>query len=483
VDVGVPQSPVGARWCIGSLIVPLRQLSSTLTSASSGGIWPATEVSWPSVHRWIPILLLSTSIPLFTAVGVLAATNPLSIVRLAAGLAAAAILVAHPYFLVVVWSAAAAFGDIALPGGQSLFGALSQVSLPCLLLALARDLPRVAKRQPWIVAWAGFVLVVLFNIPRAQIDTLEALKLSTGYFDSLALAIVIMTRVRTAQQARYLLWITIATACVIALIACYQFASRSGGADVGLGVYRVFGVFNWANTLGFYLICPQGIASYLLVTSPSLRGRLGAGLAVLILTSGLFFTFGRAAWIGGMLAVAGPVVLGSAARRAVVPVSILVAAPLVLVSTLGLDLSHRLGDTADYAGREMIWQVVLNRALQSPVFGYGFNADGVLMTTTPDMLVAQGVHNIYLVVLYNYGIVGLLPFVCTWLAFAWQAALRLRGSNRDERCLLIAALSVLAGVLAYSHTGLELFAFGASTYVWILLAVASTTWQHKSRAQ
>ena len=55
------------------------------------------------------------------------------------GAALAGFFVKYPYALVLTWGALGMFGDIRLEmlGGQSLFGALTYLSLPCFLIVAA----------------------------------------------------------------------------------------------------------------------------------------------------------------------------------------------------------------------------------------------------------------------------------------------------------------------------------------------------------
>jgi O-antigen ligase len=267
-------------------------------------------------------------------------------------------------------------------------------------------------------------------------------------------------------------WCVVLSAAGVAALAWYQFFSRTGGVD-DAGVYRVSSLFDWANTLAFYLITPLGLSAYSLISARNVWSRLAYALILTVLTGALFFTFGRGGWLAGAVAVLAPVIL-LASRRIVVPIIIGIASvPILMTAVLGLDLSARLGDVLNIEGRQVIRDVVFNRALESPIFGDGFSSATLYVASSSDPLVALGFHNLYLVLLFDYGVVGLFMFLATWLAFAWECLAGLQWNRLQQHGEMITALAILIGISIVEFTGNTSLDFSASLELWIVLAWAS----------
>lgn len=86
-----------------------------------------------------------------------------------------------------------------------------------------------------------------------------------------------------------------------------------------------------------------------------------------------------------------------------------------------------LGRSSDLTGREQIWRIVAERAAERPVIGWGFSTPWV--PTDPafdrwivdhDVTVMQA-HNMWLDVFLQLGIIGVVLFALTILAFVWRS--------------------------------------------------------------
>jgi O-antigen ligase len=187
----------------------------------------------------------------------------------------------------------------------------------------------------------------------------------------------------------------------------------------------------------------------------------------------MIFTFGRGGWIAGAIAVLGPLLMTRGAKWRWVFVVALGAAVLVLVPVLSSSLGDRLEDPTNILGREVVWNVGLHAAMGAPVFGHGFWGDYTFFATTADTLVARGLHNIYLLVFYDFGLVGLVLFIATWLAFWTEAAIQVRSHADSRRAVYLTASAVLLAVLIFEAAANLLWDFSPSIYLWLTLAWAS----------
>jgi O-antigen ligase len=411
--------------------------------------------------------------------GAVAAALPALVGRTVLGACVAAAFVRFPYVLVLTWGVSAMFGDNRLDvlGGQSIFGALTYLSLPCFAIVAAPRIPRLVRRQPWLGIWIVFVLLVLINLPRSPLGLAEAVRQFIGFPATIGIVALTATELTSARRAAGLTWSVLIPAVGVAAFGCYQYFAGVGGVD-SQGVYRVFSIFDWTNTLAFFLIVPLGWAALELREARTLRGRLPPLAAMLVMGACEFFTFGRGGWLGAALALGGPLlIVGPPARislsRPLVLGSALAAVAIAITFLPGLDLSTRVEDVANIQGRAMIWDYVFGRAMDDPIIGQGFWASAELTAQAVDDLVSQGVHNSYLMIFFDYGLVGLTVFCAVWVALLIQLALLVRASERAAMRLLLAVAFTTLGVLLYSGTGLELVDFAPSMYLWLMLGWAT----------
>jgi len=127
-----------------------------------------------------------------------------------------------------------------------------------------------------------------------------------------------------------------------------------------------------------------------------------------------------------------------------------------------------VGRSSDLTGRERIWSIVLEKAWQHPIHGWGYSTpwspfepafDGWIIDH--DMSVLQA-HNMWVDVFFQLGLVGLLIIVLAYLAFIWRswffAIDRPRWDLRGDRpytslTLLPSLFAAMMLVQGFSETG------------------------------
>ncbi len=148
------------------------------------------------------------------------------------------------------------------------------------------------------------------------------------------------------------------------------------------------------------------------------RGRLLWGILTALYGSALFFSFGRAAWIAFLVAVA---LIGLLRHK-----WLLLMVPLLLVVSIAVipGFSERFSDinagalagsgSSTLAGRVRTWDGAVILFEQHPVFGVGIGAGAAKVAELLHDHVAM-MHNDYLSVLLETGLVGMALFL------AWHA--------------------------------------------------------------
>jgi O-antigen ligase len=296
------------------------------------------------------------------------------------------------------------------------------------------------------------------------------------------------------EQIRTVLRLLAASIVLQGLIACIQFMT---GKDIGLGFLgeqaiveeqigfaykaRAVGTIGHSNILAYFFEISLPLMLAMLLTVRGVHERLiylcalGAGLA------GVLATLSRAAWIAVPLTML-PVFLHFYGRRlwrlrtAVFGMGLLVLGSVALVIAWPTISDRLFSDDAGSAdARAPLNEAALSLIEQFPMFGVGLNNLGnafPLYDTTHNARVLgpinHVVHNLYLYVMAEVGIVGFLAFL-----WSFAAALALGWLMRRSPDTLARAIGVggAAGLLAHLIHGLFDPGFRLSLPVSTLIAV------------
>jgi O-antigen ligase len=223
------------------------------------------------------------------------------------------------------------------------------------------------------------------------------------------------------------------------------------------------------------------------MTTRRLAVRLAAAAAGGYCIVGVFLTGSRGGLAGlGVALLAGLVFAGRGRRIRVLPVAAVAVALAVLyvVAIAPPIVRERIARPGDGTGRADIWRVGVEMVKANPVLGVGA---GNFRVRSPQYVLEAGLirrsdlivdkplvaHNIYLAVLSQLGIVGLLLFlgiIGSSLAAAARAANAFARQRDEEMELLARAVFVaLCGILVAGFFG----SWSFSKPLWILLATCS----------
>jgi O-antigen ligase len=184
--------------------------------------------------------------------------------------------------------------------------------------------------------------------------------------------------------------------------------------------------------------------------------RLLMGGLTVFFAAGLFFSFGRAGWIGFVIALIVISVLKHRKLLLILPMALFA----VVVFVPGIrqrfsDISlERLDDrgSSTLAGRVEIWRAGLAIAKTSPVIGVGYGMGryrvGEALSQYPWMI-----HNDYLSVLLDTGLAGLILFILwhgQWLKAIFRAYRRSTQPYDQAYALGVAALLISSLVMRFT---------------------------------
>lgn len=295
---------------------------------------------------------------------------------------------------------------------------------------------------------------------------------------------------RKPQQVQNVISILAVAFIAPALVGLNQVISRHG-CKVDEDILRICGTFVHPNPFAFFLVI---IISVFLCQAVAQRGgrRL---LAVLIVGTSailLVWTQTRSAWVGALIVL---LTIGAARNRRVLLLALLlVGGAVVLMPSIGSRVADPTGGS--FADRVDIWQsaygewvnttfndmssfaTVLNR-----IAGTGPGSVGFL--TAPSRGGENyAAHDDYLLVLFEYGVFGLVAFLVMFVSLMASAARTWRQSRNTM--MEPVALSFFALTLAYPVISLTDNLFGQTQnqlYFWTLAGLTAAIGRMSARTE
>lgn len=451
---------------------------------------------------------------------VILALAPLAWIPIAIGVVAGGFaLLRHPWLIWVLLG-------MALPWTSGMRIGVASVTDLILIVAFTlwfadsvrRD--HVSLHISWPALATLVYCLVLFISAFGAVDILDA---GQEIIKWLQFAAVLMILPGTIDPARHVPWLIgglMVGAVGQALLGIYQFYFMIGPEwFIILGQYmRASGTFGQPNPFGGYLglTYPVTVSVLSFLSMRPLRKRhLNwrdiTGWTVLrtvvpILSAGILVSWSRGAWLGAVLATA--VVLWMSSNRLVriltalsVTTLLLIGAAAPLMQLIPPDVMDRFADIPVQFGlgasidaeitdenfavleRLAFWVAALRMWEFAPWLGVGpGNYDAVYTAfALPRWQMALGhAHNVYLNVLAESGLVGMLAFLGLWgsvVALALRSYRTARQTNRWQAALAVGVLGVITHLAIHSLFD-NLFVHGMylhlSLWIAILLSLQSS---------
>lgn len=363
---------------------------------------------------------------------------------------------------------------------------------------MARDLPIVAAM---FGAYAAVTALSLFYARDPDVSSEHLVMLAKD----MVVGLVVVALMSTASRFRVVCRTIVLSAGGLSLLGILQAATGDFGNDFGgfsqASVQHIAGRLDAWRLTG-PLTDPNFYAQMLLIALPIaldrlLHGRFGAdrllGLLAVPIVIAIALTYSRGALLGVGAIIAAMVWLEGRRRAAMIALVAVVVAVLALPIIPG-EYSDRLAAAAGsvqslvagggggpdeaVSGRVSEMLVAVHLFLDNPLIGVGYGQFESYYQDTAMMhgLMARGAdreaHSLYLQVLAERGLIGVLPFaLLLWLAFrsGLRAAAQFETAGRSSDAAL--ARAVVVGLFGYM-TAATFLHDDYQRYFWLAIAVA-----------
>lgn len=347
-------------------------------------------------------------------------------------------------------------------GGASVGVVLYPYDLPLIGLLALSVLDALSRRQPVhfsSIDVAAILLVLwttlsIYNSSHVQASMFEILRMAKLY----ALSRVIASNVNTRSDT----WdVLIALLVGLILQGILGFIQYATGADLGLGLYtvgtlrRVTGMFHWPVSFGTYVATMMSVGLTLYIGNEGTRSKILVGIACMVGSVAWMLTFSRGPWIALLAGVALSCFLGWRAgwidsrgmtKLVVFGLFVVIVGALFSRSVVAriVEVQTNMSVISD---RIRLNQVALNMVRAHPFLGVGINTFiDVMQRYDTTGITYQGpwpVHNVYLLVAAETGLVGLGLFLLL-LFCAFRRGLQ--SASGDDAYMSVYAVGLLSGL-------------------------------------
>lgn len=370
--------------------------------------------------------------------------------------------------------------------------------VPAAILSLAWQiaLPRPAFHGSRLLAAivALWFLAKLASVPQAldPAFTLKALMMPFAFLLGFVLLCLVPLDTRQVQKV---ILVLIVGALPVSLYAVaqnqgYEFLPYSTTAEGTGGVIKgkqlIASTFGHPNYMASYLAPLLYLAMYLVLAWPRHFLRYLGGAAALAILAALVVGGTRGPWLGVVVAAVPYYILLTlspqyrrpllfAAGVAVLFALVLLVVPIPFLQ-VQFDVSQRLMGSKEITARFYYWLMAIEMFKDHPMLGVGYSNYDVLFWDYVDAFqkrpgsdyfnfvledsirgVRPGfVHNDYLQLLAEGGLLGIAVWLALWSAVITQGINAARRLCDDHRCLLMAA-SLLAALVVVAVDGLTNF--------------------------
>ncbi|WP_405697795.1 O-antigen ligase family protein [Streptomyces coelicoflavus] len=407
-----------------------------------------------------------------------------------------------------VLAVAAVVALLALPlgpddgGGAHPADAVSALAVLYCALRLVRDRRRPLSRTAAVVL--GLPVLGLAVAAAGALSPEAGLTGLGRYLQVFVLvpaAVLLLVRDRT--DVRLLTWSMVGLALWQGAVGVHQYVTGTGASYQGepiraVGTFGSQDVMGMATVVSLGLVCAAGLA---LGRTPVRHRLLAAGCALALLLP-LALSFSRGAWIATAVTCAVQLLLAGV-RRALAVGAAAVAAAVVLMGGFGVGtamLQERVGsitrvtDAPDQSvtDRYTMWAAAAGMWRERPLTGVGLkgfpehrDAHASLALSSGSETDGAGAgyrrqpllspHNMYLLVLAEQGLIGLLALTGSWLALLVLGLRRLRAVRRERGTVPDCAF-VACGLLVWQLTDFAYADIGGPSTVLTAVCFGLAAW-------
>lgn len=321
-------------------------------------------------------------------------------------------------------------------------------SLPCALWVVKKYFAKVSVKSFYLWTLLAYLAVLGLNMFRPDTNIIEPIKdIGRGIFSIFTVLAVydyVSTNSDNLKKLTYYISYAVNT---IAVIALAQYFTGMGGISKE-GFYRIRGTFFNYNDYAFVLAIFICFALTLLLNSSTVKQKIYWVATILLNCMALMGTFSKTAMVNTLLAFFVMSMFLPWKRKiqlfgSLIGLGVLLGAYVVLSGNMTA-LVNRFTDTSSLSWRYEIWNTLWNMILQGNLLiGQGANASQNYLQLVVPRGESFAPHNVFMETMYNFGLVGLIPFILTFVCIIFQGIGMLLVSRAGNVAQKVAGASII----------------------------------------
>jgi hypothetical protein len=421
-----------------------------------------------------------------------AVTNAALALRVTVGFALAGLWLVYPFFLLLSWATLDPLIGTTVPlVNGSNFN--TNLTIPTLLLLFTIPVRQTLRTVPGIALYAALLVWMLPGLAFSPLDKVTFIQQWTLYLDQAAVALLVILLVSTRERFTLLINVVLAVVAGIAIFGIFSYllhpttvASISGNSVGSTG--RLRSVYAAGPTAALVFSNAVPLAAFRALSGRPAERLFGLFCTViLLLATALTFTRGAFVSLAIDFFVALLLLRGTRARF-----WLLFSGALFIMAGAfsGFSFLSRFthSDISTFDGRLILWRVLISNFSPAELFGKGLDSSFFLLqqiAASKGIVAAvtngSNAQNLYVTVLYDHGVIGLIFLIGSFVVFGLTFARRLRWAAGEYRVLLLAALVTLVNTMVLSFEGSDLFGQAIGLDFWIIMVLPfAAYWQHSS---
>ena len=358
-----------------------------------------------------------------------------------------------------------------IAGSQIGLGGLLHAFALLVAMMLLAERPGQFSRKI-LVVWVAFLAAIVFGAFNSP-DPAVAIRLSLQWLSNFSIFLGAYLYVRTEDDFRSAVRLVLWSSIGPTVYGLVQFAT-GGGYDTSDAGLRTNSTFNHPNIFAFYLTVVISLSLYVMKSTRFALGstkRWMMGLYILVLIALLILTKTRSAWVATFTVFVGYALLF---ERRYLAYIVLAAVVGIFIPNVGERIfSLAEGGTQQISSYDQLnsfaWRVGLWRSAlvwmtpEHYLYGYGLEAFKWFAPTFFDdsTHVHWGAHNVYVQLIFDLGVVGLLAVVWMYAQVLLEIRKLISWDKMGAYFLVMMVIEFL--VVAYSDNMLDY-----QTYNWYL---------------
>jgi len=392
-----------------------------------------------------------------------------------------------PEYFILFWLIFACISNKIVFSGVTSYGLMILIYFPCLLLKIFINYRKEAMKFPILKYYAIFLLTYFVSIWYSPEAYLIGVRKYLNFVIPLLFSLLMFATIKEPTIIKKYFKIMLLASGIVGILGTVMFLGGKWQLVTDAGVSRAAGAFGHPNDYAMFLNINIGLSLMMFIYSKLKADKILYSLLLCILLISIVFTYTRGAYLslGLMLII---VVLHGLVVRKKYSQTIAITCCIgtlffVVFQASSEEVSSRFHDIGSFDLRLIIWKSVIDQFIAHPIIGNGFRSSLVMVSTLTPYRDLTSTHNLYLQILLETGIIGLISFLIGYLSMLFYAIkIYLNAQWHYTKGVSMGFIIIFIAMLFNSFTENSFYTPMINLYIWFSFTFAICFFQAEKRA-